>query len=793
MLKHYLKLAIRNFRSRKLIFGSSLLTTVLGALCLSLLASYVINEFSMDEFHKKKDQIYMLTSQQSPGSEWNAGEIYSEFGFSIEDYPELDNMATVLKYPEEEIKLTYNNYTFSPEVLATDSSFFQVFDFELLVGDENTVLNDPEAVLFTEELAIRIFGDENPVGKKVKVTAESVKICTVKGIVKDIPANSSITFDCLFPKSRELFHKMSATFFHVNENFQRESFVRKIENIGQTTFYPERKLDVTALEEVYYSKGSSSRHIDIFSRYGDMKEIYILIGIMVLIFVISALNFTNLQLLNVNANIHHLGILKINGAKESNLGLQKIVELGLIVILSTLISSIIFWSVIPFFNDLTGVILTFPLGQVILINFIILVLFGLLTIVYPLIKVYKSPVICILKKQMFKGNERGGRDFVLTVQYSLAIILLISSIIISRQLDMMLQKELGFTSKNIVRLKILQEFAPTSSISYEEERAEAMAYMNKYEYVKNQLQSCPGLISFTQGYSPLEPYGSDWKLQGSNDDPTTQNRILVDPNYAETLGLNIIEGRFFDNQEDQLGERKVVINEAAKFFWGISNIGDRMLARSSRSDGYEIIGVVRDFNYQHLSVKPQPLVLTLNNQPKTNFLIRVNENSIDASLQFIRQLFEEINQGEAFQYAFLSDDIEQLYQNEKQLSTIYILFTVVALLITTTGLFAIALFDTQLRTKEIGIRKVNGAKIFEILTMLNKDFVKWVAVAFVIATPIVWYAMNKWLENFAYKTNLSWWIFALAGLLALGIALLTVSFQSWKAANRNPVESLRYE
>jgi putative ABC transport system permease protein len=316
-----------------------------------------------------------------------------------------------------------------------------------------------------------------------------------------------------------------------------------------------------------------------------------------------------------------------------------------------------------------------------------------------------------------------------------------------------------------------------------------------YQFVKNELESHTSIETYSQGGSPIEPYPMPWNLQGDKNDYTTQNTLIVSPHHPSLLGLKLKEGRFFDTEMDKSRENKVVINEAAKKFWGIVDISQSRLLNKywSRDIGYEILGVIKDFNYEHLSVRPRPLVMLYFEDVDANFLIKFKEGAIQSGLQFVQQLYSKINPGESFQYSFLSEEIAALYQKEKRLSQIYLMFTLIALLISATGLFTIALYDTHKRTKEIGIRKVNGARVSEILTMLNKDFIKLVAIAFVIAIPIVYYAMNKWLENFAYKTDLSWWIFALAGLLALGIALLTVSWKSWKAATRNPVEALRYE
>ena len=290
-----------------------------------------------------------------------------------------------------------------------------------------------------------------------------------------------------------------------------------------------------------------------------------------------------------------------------------------------------------------------------------------------------------------------------------------------------------------------------------------------------------------------------WKLQGDDRDYASANFLAVTPDYAKTLGLKMLEGRFFENEKDKDRGNKIVINEAAKKYWGIEGISSARILNKywSRSDddggGFEIIGVVKDFNSEHLSIKPHPLVMMYFQDIEANFMIQFEEGTVQQGIQFVQRLFSEINPGETFEYTFLTDDISAMYQKEKRLSEIYILFTVIAYLISSIGLFAISLYDTRRRVKEIGVRKVNGAKVSEVLALLNMAFIKWIAIAFVIATPLAWFAMHKWLENFAYKTTLSWWIFALAGVLALGIALLTVSWQSWRAATRNPVEALRYE
>ena len=322
-----------------------------------------------------------------------------------------------------------------------------------------------------------------------------------------------------------------------------------------------------------------------------------------------------------------------------------------------------------------------------------------------------------------------------------------------------------------------------------------IAHEKQTKRVINHLISQPSIKTYAQGNSPIEPYEMPWKKKGGSDDYTSIQTLSHTSSYNEVLGLKIIEGRFFEKNRDKQRGYQIVINEAAKKYWGITDISKDLILNKywNDDDGYEIIGVVKDFNFQHLSNVPQPLVMLYFENVADTFLIEFEEGATQSGLTLVEKLFKEVNPYEDFSYKFLSDEIAGLYQKEKRLSTIYISFSIIALLISAIGLFTIALYDTRRRTKEIGVRKVNGASIVEIVMMLNKDFIKWVVLAFLIACPIVYYIMQNWLENFAYKTTISWWIFILAGGFTLVLSILTVSWQSYKAATCNPVETLRDE
>lgn len=790
MIKHYIKYAIRNFKSNRLVFAGSIATVFLGALCISLLFAYIHNELSMDDFHHHEKDIYLLTLNDSPESNPEITDAPAYFRFNSKDYPEIESLTTIKKYREGEIKFTYKENSFSPAGIVADSAFFDVFDFPLQVGDKATILHDPDAIIFTPSTAKKIFGDENPIGKFVTITAKSEKVYTVKGILEPIPSNSSITFDFIIPDHSRNYSRMGGNFILANNNFNEAEFSEKIKDIGHyRDRYKESIVGIFPFAKMYF-EGNNIDTIGIISKHGDRKNINVLLAIIAVIFIISLLNFSNLQIININFSIKNIGINKITGAGSRHIFLQKLSEILLLIFISSIAVTLAFNISLPYFNKIARVTLSPELWQIFLVNMTILVLLIIGAMVYPSIVYYKLPVSKSLKNQVFMPNKLAGRKVLTTLQFTLSFVLLIASIIVVKQLNLMLDKDLGFNSKNIISTQLFHE--PNYSGTREEQMKQYQNYQNNFQFVKNELASQSSVKSFSLGRSPIQPFEMSWKLNSGEKEYTTEKSLTVSPEYANLLGLQILEGRFFNREMDQDRCKKVVINEAAKKYWGITDISTQQVKSSSWGD-YNIIGIVKDFNFEHLSVRPQPLVILFFENMDDNFLIRFEDGATQAGLQFVQQLFDRYNQGETFNYSFLSDDIQALYSKEKRLSEIYILFTVIAYLISAIGLFAVSLYDTRRRIKEIGVRKVNGAKISEVMALLNKDLVRWVLIAFIIATPIAWYAMQKWLENFAYKTNLSWWIFALAGALALGIALLTVSFQSWKAATKNPVEALRYE
>jgi len=817
MFKHYSKFAFRNFRSNKVIFVGSLFTLCLGALCISLLSSFLINEFTINDFHKREKDIFIPVLKSSAESRWESSQTSMFLKVDYPSYPEVEAMTTLLNYNEGEISLSHKERTVFPQGIVADSSFFKVFNFDLERGDKKTVLSKKDGLLVSEKLALQLFGSEDPIGKKVTIGTYLSSDYLVKGIFKEQPSTSSISFDFLIPNSYfpNQYAKSGTEFLLMNSKFNRNEFTSKIKDVVKNhPQFTNSIIGVIPFAETYFNEENIDFN-SIFSKSGHKKTLFILLFILAVILIISGLNISNLQIINTNVSSKFIVLSVIQGANKRQIVQQKLVEIFYLILISTILVTVIYFSALPIFNEFIGFSLDVSLVSVVAINALTILTLSVSALIFPLLAAIKIPIVKSLKNQAFFINKLTGKRNVLIAQFALTFVLLISSIVVVKQLDLMLNKELGFNSEAVIRTTAFRELAtPVELFSrqnknatekekqerkqkLENSRTRANKQKENYRYVNDQLAAHSSIESFSQGDSPIKSYTIPWKLKKEGTVYIDQNTLTVQPEHVNVYDFKLVEGRFFDKNKDGAYGNKIVINESAKKYWGLTDINNERILNQFWSDdennGYEIIGVVKDFDYEHLSATTKPLVMVYFDRLEFDYLIRFEKESVANGLQFVQDLFREINPNESFNYSFLSDELTQLYEKEKQLSILYIIFTLLALIISAIGLFTIALYDTNRRVKEIGIRKVNGAKTTEVLSMLTKDFSKHIFKAFLISCPVAYLLMDKWLENFAYKTNMSWWIFLAAGVFILLISLITVSWQSYQAAARNPVESLRAE
>ena len=376
MFLYYLKSVFRNFKSNPIVFAGSIFTIFLSSLCISLLFTYVRNELSMDDFHHREKDIYLMTIQASPESRKEIIDASLFFKFDFKKYPEIENLVAVKKYQAGEVKLTVDETSFSPEGIIADSTFFSVFDFRLIVGDEKTVLKNPDAVVLTEDFARKLFGKENPVGKTVKITTNFEKNFEVKGIVETPPSNSSLTFNFILPDHAGDFGRSGGNFILVNDNFVKTDFALKIKDLGHShPQFKNSRMDVIALDDIYFDRGSLETN-NFFSRKGDKRSIQVLFVIIGIVFIITVLNFSNLQIISINSSVRNIGIKRISGAGIKQLFCQKFHELSVLIFISVFLLTGAFNLALPWFNHFAGVKLSPELWKIVLLNFSVLVCSG---------------------------------------------------------------------------------------------------------------------------------------------------------------------------------------------------------------------------------------------------------------------------------------------------------------------------------------------------------------------------------------------------------------------------------
>ncbi len=773
-----LKISFRNLWKNKSTSLINLLGLTIALTSFVFIFMWVYHELNFDRFHKNYKNIYMVAS------EWKYSDGKSDFimetptplsPYLKDNFPEVVQSTRFAKQFGGR-NLESGNKKFLEQGLAIEPSFFDIFTIDFVSGDRKNIESNPNVIFISQRLAKKFFGNEIPSNQSITfyINADNTKQYEVAGVYKDLPDNSSLQFDFLIPIAIEdadnWFAFGYSTFVLLPNEIDRTQMNEKI-----AQFYDYKKLGfdidwyLHPLKDLHFK---SDYQLFVYHP-GDIQYVYIFSIAGVFILLIAILNFMSLiGVLGAN-RMKEAGIRKISGAQKNKVALSFLAEPLLLVSLSVILTFIFVEALQPSFNTFSGNNLP-DLHQnapVLIILFILALAIGSLSGILPGIFIASLKPIDSIRQQKTIG--RGTfRKYFIAFQFTLAIALLSSTFLINKQLNYIFQKDLGFQKENIVHIPLKGKIT------------------EEYALIKHELLSNPAIKDVTNA-SPLLSSGIElpgWTWDGiSADEKHSIARIYADSDFLKTFGMHLVQGTNFSE-----GKRNhVIINEEAA---RVMNMAHPLLRHIQlKEEDYVIVGVVKDFHSRHFANQIRPLVIMPDFNAR-NLYVQYNAGVDKTGLiSDINRLYKQFNPEVPFEYHFFTDEFIATYRDENRMLELLFYFVIVAFMILSFGLYALSKQVALSKTKEIGIRKVNGAKISEILTMLNFDFIKWIAVSFVISTPITYYAMNKWLENFAYKTNLSWWIFALAGVLALGIALLTVSWQSWRAATRNPVEALRYE
>jgi putative ABC transport system permease protein len=804
MFKIILKSAYRNFKKNRIVSLINILGLSLGIAVCIIIYQYVSFELSYDKFHEDSELLYRI--ERDPF----AGIAPSFVPLMKEDFPEVNKIARMTAGWNMTVK--NEQYVYNEDhVCFAEPSVLDIFSFHFIEGNPEKAL-DAGNVILTKTTAQKYFGNQNPVGKKL--VFDDTENFTVSAVIEDIPENSHLVCDflCSYLSLRDYNVPVEDDYFLGNTNFSDNvvlAYARMHPNSDIETFksklpeFVDRHVAPNKNEAGVETKASSytrftvrkvedihlhSHKINEVRTNGDIGYIYLFAVLALLIIVIACINFFNLSTATINSRLTETGIKKVFGISRKSIYAQFIFESLLLVLIATLFAAGLNFMALPWLKSFLGYndnVQLIPTANLFLVMLLLVIFLSLVTGLVPGKYLSKQKIIGILRSKT--SGRAGGNQYrhVLVVfQFVVAIVLFIAIGTIYRQMEFLNRKELGFSKENIILIpsddkirenwnSIRQQLVNHSSVS--------QASLSK-STLGGRLTDAPGLSIIIDG---------EWKNW-----PEKIPHIRTGFNFFNTYEIPVLAGRDFDSERPTDWEQAFILNETAARQMGFDNyidiIGKQVRTGSKNQRTGKVIGVVKDFHYESLHSKILPMVTYISLNSTYTISVKVS-NVSDETIAHIRNVLAGYHSDYDFTYTFFEDRLAGQYMNEKKMMTLTAFASLFAIFIAGLGLLGLSLYTAKNRNKEIGIRKVNGARISEVLFLLNKDFLKWVAIAFVIATPIAYYAMNKWLENFAYKTNLSWWIFALAGLLALGIALLTVSWQSWKAATRNPVEALRYE
>ena len=792
MFKNYFKTAWRSLWRNKLFSGLNIFGLATGMACSILIFLWVHDELSFDKFNHNASNIFRITDKTS---DQEYAVVPPSLAYAIQtQIPAIKNATRVVSV-QKMITVGTNKFD-EKNIYYADSNFLQIFNYPLLSGNVATALSSPNSVVLTEKTAKKYFGSADAATGKTIYIDNDIKGSNllVTGILKNIPSNSHLQPDMLIPmaqydKANNPIHGW--TNFDVYVYFQLKDAVAptasNLSNINKQVneIYKQnnREFPASFTAQALTDIHLHSHYLADVPGHGSYEYVKIFALAAIFIIIIACINFMNLATAVSGQRAKEVGLRKTVGALRPQLIAQFISESLLLSFISLLLAILIVYLMLPLFNQLASKSISFnPFDANIFISLIsVAVVTGLLSGSYPAFFLSSfNPVKALKGSKILRSNKSFLRNGLVVFQFSISVVLIVTTLVIYKQLQFIQNRDIGFNKENLLYMKM----------------PEVGDLKNNKDAMRATLGEYPDITNYTFTDQLPTNLGNSSQLTWHGMNPGTQvmaNRLRVDENFVKTFGMQMAAGRFFSKDFGDNGTGYVV-NETALKAMGLNtkNAIGKIISISLEDKEAPIIGVVKDFNFKPVQEPIEPLVM------KTNFgggyvVMRTTPASIRKVIGTLQKSFHNVYGDYPFSYGFVSDDLSKLYITEQRMEKLFNVFSILSIVISCLGLFGLATFAAQQRIKEIGIRKVLGASEAGIATLLSKDFIQLVLISFVIAFPVAWWAMNKWLQSFAYRINISWWVFAVAGLAALLIALLTVSFQAIKAAIANPVKSLRTE
>jgi putative ABC transport system permease protein len=766
-----LKILIRSLTKEK---STSLILVAGFSISISIvlvLIAFLINEFSFDKGYPNIDNIYRIFAN---GNMASVREDFREY--FLENYPEIED---VCRYNSYSSTITSNDKAFTGQMIITDSSFFNIFSTSFLTGNAHSSLNNPNDVVLTESFARKIFGNENPLGKTL--IAEYKDPLVVSGLIKDIPDNSSIRGDFITNsilkikyegwsdgQGNNLYYSRLFCLINANANIPslESQLTKTISSIKYSMGYPIKSINLIPFSESYFMQGINRS----LTNHANIRLIKLLLIVTSVIILLAIFNYISLTTASFTDRYKEIAVKKTIGASGGRVFLQFISESVLICFISFLFALLLssFW--IPYFEEFLGVSVNLNvLYRPVTLAFIIagILLISVISGMYPALVISKlRPINIFLKRGITRRSTFNLRSVLSIFQNAVSVTLIIALIVITRQIDYVRTKDFGFDTDKLLRVDIHWRLAQKTRIIKEKLLLEPT--------IKN--------ICFSHG-TPGSIYSSStWML---DDKKINMNDLTVDSSFFDVFRIPILKGRGF--LPSDYG-KVCYMNEEAFKTAGLDTF------EGQKYIGMEIIGIVKDFHIADLHNQIEPVAIRFSSDMGvSNMTLRIDPVNIPKTINALKETWKTICPEYELRYNFYDEWLDSMYKSEERVVAAIRLFSVLAIMISCLGLIGIAQFTIRKKTKEIGLRKVNGARVSQIMVLLNLEFIKWVLFALLIAIPCSFFILTEWLESFAYKAELSWYVFTIGGIIAILLALFTISWQSWRAATRNPVEALRYE
>lgn len=794
MIRNYLKIAVRSLWRNRLYSLINLVGLGVGMAASILVLLWVQNELSFDSYHDKADRTYRvtntLTEQEEP---WVWASSPLKLGATARnEVPGIERIAN-FKTPWQALVFRVGDELIREKKVAyVDSNWFAAFDYQFVVGNADKALADPSIIILTQTKAHQWFGSpEAALGKIVRIDSVAM---VVQAVVRDNPSNSSFRYDVLLPIPASVRNPDDRKNEENWNNFNYQLFLQlnpgvDPEKIGPqlTQLYHTYKKDssITAslipLRDIHFDTTFQSDSLP----KGNRQTVTTLGFVGLLILIIASINYVNLSTALASRRAKEVGMKKIIGASRGRLFTQFFGESAFIILLALVLALGLISLCLPELNDFTGTVFVLEVGNASLwlLLFLSSGITLLLSGIYPSLLLSSIEPVKVLKgSSMLASTNAGFRQSLVVVQFAISLILIVSTLVIFRQLRYAQNMDSGYQRKHIFSFQV--------PFTRDVRKAGARDFIKQN---LRQTSEVAGVTSTNESIVDLESFHSGslkWEGKPENFTPTVA-QFSVEPETQAVLGLKLAEGRWFQ-RGIKLDSANVILNETAVRKLGLKKpvVGQWFEFQGARG---QIIGVAKDFHFRNLHQLIEPMVLFSSASWQSTIYVKTQPGTTRQAVAKAEKLWGEYFPETPFQYTFLDESFDHLYQSERKAGQLFNVFSGIAILISCLGLFGLATFTAEQRTKEIGVRKVLGASVGSIVALLSRDFLKLVLIAIVIASPIARYAMNAWLADFAYKIDMSWWVFALAGGLAMMVALGTVSFQSVRAALMNPVKSLRSE